>query len=492
MLFDHPRAALASDKVHDVCIAGTGPAGVTIAMALQARGLSVLLLEAGGAYYDEKSQQMFQGEIVGDQAFDMGINRLRYFGGSSNHWGGFCRTLDDWDFRAKAADPLTAWPIARRDIEPYLDRARDILEIPCFAPDQPLDDMLSQVHLTYSPPVQFGYKYRSAIERSPNITLSLNACVSNYIERDGRVVAAEVRDPENNRFTVRARQFVLAAGGIENSRILLWANSQNEGRLVRQADALGKYWIEHPHYTVAEAVLTADPRIDPDRRGRAYIAPSEKAIRERGILNCGLRFEQSDYDGTKRLISELACVAPRLGHWAMSTIGRGLICGARIRAAWEQAPRESNQVRLGTRRDRLGIPTVQLHWRKTELDLRTVRETTMLFASYLASRNLGRVRLLPWVTAQEPYPDDDEKIGNHHMGGTRMSQDPRTGVVDGTCKVHGLGNLYVCGSSVFPSAGHANPTLTIVQLALRLADHLIAGAGAGAGTSAGARAAVRA
>jgi choline dehydrogenase-like flavoprotein len=96
----------------------------------------------------------------------------------------------------------------------------------------------------------------------------------------------------------------------------------------------------------------------------------------------------------------------------------------------------------------------------------------MLFGEYLAAKGYGRVRLLPWLAEDGEYPTDDERIGNHHMGGTRMSADPRTGVVDPNCRVHGLSNLYVCGSSVFPSGGHANPTLTIVQLAIRLAAHL--------------------
>ena len=85
---------------------------------------------------------------------------------------------------------------------------------------------------------------------------------------------------------------------------------------------------------------------------------------------------------------------------------------------------------------------------------------------------MARVRLRPWVLGNGTYPDDDEQIGNHHMGGTRMSNEAKTGVVDSNCRVHGLANLFVCGSSVFPSAGHANPTLTIVQLALRLAAHM--------------------
>jgi choline dehydrogenase-like flavoprotein len=473
VLAEHPRNLQGSARTADVCIVGSGPAGMTVALELERRGLRVLVLEAGGTHYDPTSQAMFEGTLIGDRLFDMGVNRLRYFGGSSNHWGGFCRMLEDWDFRDKVEGIPGAWPIGRRDLDPYLPRAREILELPGFPADRRLDDQVTHVHWTYSPPVNFGLKYRDHVKTSAGLAVVLNACVTNLIERGGRIVAIEVSDPDGHRDTVQAGLFVLCAGGIENSRMLLWANERNEGRVVREPRTLGKYWMEHPHYTVADALIEGDPRIDPDRRGRAYIVPTERAIREHRMLNCALRLEPHEYEGTKRLAADLACIAPRLGRWAVERTGKRLVCGYRVRAAWEQGPRESNQVRLGTARDALGIPRAELHWRLSALEKHTVRQTAVLFGRYLAANGLGRVRLLPWLT--DPGPDfapDDEFVGNHHMGGTRMSTDPRTGVVDADCRIHGMANLYVCGSSVFPSAGHANPTLTIVQVALRLAAHL--------------------
>lgn len=474
MLLEHPQQMQGAARQIDVCVIGSGPAGMTLALALERKGLRVLVLEAGGVFYDEKSQAYFEGAIVGEQRFDLAINRLRYFGGCSNHWGGFCRMLEDWDFRDKVEGVPGAWPITRSDLDPYLDAARDILELPCFPEDQPLNDMVTQVHWGYSPTVNFSIKYRAGVRASKKLHVLLNACVTQLVEKDGRIVAVEVSDPELRRYSIQATQFVLCAGGVENSRILLWANEKNEGRLFGQNSALGKYWMEHPHFTIGDALVYGDPRIEPDRRSRSYLAPTIKAIRERKILNCGLRLERTDYDGTKRLIADLACVAPTLGRWAIRQTGKHLVCGMRIRAAWEQAPRESNQIRLAKKRDALGIPQVELHWKFSDLELHTVRQMTLLLGEYLISKNYGRVRLLPWVADGGSFPADDEQVGNHHMGGTRMSKDPRHGVVDAQCKVHAINNLYVGGSSVFPSGGHANPTLTIVQLALRLADHLAA------------------
>ena len=472
MFFEHPQERPTSASDVDICVIGSGPAGMTLAVELERNGYRVLVLEAGGMFYDEVSQTHFAGELVGDRHFDMSINRLRYFGGCSNHWGGFCRMLEPWDFQQKVDGIGTAWPITRADLDPHLKRASEILELPGFPANRPLDDMVMHVHWAYSPPVNFSFKYRAHVKSSTRLDVILNACVTNLLEQNGRIASVEVSDPAGRRTLIRAPLFALCAGGIENSRMLLWANARNEGRVVRHSDALGKYWMEHPHYTIGDVLLSVDPRIDPDRRGRAFIAPTERAIRERKIMNCGLRLERIDYDGTKRLIADLACIAPRLGRWAASQAEKKLVCGARLFAAWEQAPRASNRIVLGRECDALGVPRVELHWKLSELERRTPRQTAQLFGEYLAAKGFGRVRLLPWLAEDGEYPVDDERIGNHHMGGTRMSADPRTGVVDPNCRVHGMSNLYVCGSSVFPSGGHANPTLTIVQLASRLAAHL--------------------
>jgi choline dehydrogenase-like flavoprotein len=154
------------------------------------------------------------------------------------------------------------------------------------------------------------------------------------------------------------------------------------------------------------------------------------------------------------------------------------MCGAVFGAEWEQEPIWNNCVKLSeTKRDRFGIPLTELHWKKTDQDLATVQKSLSQFNDYVMARNRGRIKFFDWVVRREGFPEydpmsDDEGASYHHMGGTRMASTVTNGVVDSNCRVFGQENLYVAGSSVFPSGGAVNPTLTIVQLALRLAGRL--------------------
>jgi choline dehydrogenase-like flavoprotein len=163
-------------------------------------------------------------------------------------------------------------------------------------------------------------------------------------------------------------------------------------------------------------------------------------------------------------------VPPRLAK----VIGGAKLAGP-VRIASEQALNPDSRVALGPDRDPLGLRRATLDWRLSELDVHTMRTAVQALGTHLAEQGIGRVRFRDWLLAEPvafPGTDSDIVGGMHHMGTTRMADDPRRGVVDRDCRVHGLDNLFVGGSSVFGTPGHANPTYTIVQLALRLGDHL--------------------
>ena len=164
-----------------------------------------------------------------------------------------------------------------------------------------------------------------------------------------------------------------------------------------------------------------------------------------------------------------------IGHRKLFDLAnRKLLCDITIRAAWEQEPLETNRVEISNSSfDRFGMPRTVLYYKKSEKDLNTVRKTIEEIAKYGIDKSIGRIKLRDFIIGKSGYPEDDQLGGPHHLGGTRMASSSKYGVVNENAKVYQTENFYVMGSSIFPSGGHANPTLTIVQLSLRLAEHLI-------------------
>lgn len=477
MIFHGMAELSASGFAPRVCIVGSGPAGISIAVKLAAAGVPSLVLEAGSDEWTEESQDVYKGETIGDPYFDLDATRLRFLGGSSNHWAGWCRILEAHDFEARAHVPHTGWPIRRSDIEPYFGETFDILDLRDFHPDTPLTDRMSWFEMQKSEAVHFGVKYRDTIESSNLIGLMMNTSVLELIGDGHSITAAKVVS-NGVPGEIAAPFFVVATGGLENSRLLLWSNERSNGGVVPHADALGRYWMEHPMYWTGNAMITNMASLKLDHEGEAFLMPTPETIVERGILNFHAQFETVPYHGAKRMIRDLACYAPETTEWVSDMLGARLQCSARVHLDWEQAPRHHNRVALSaTDRDAFGVPRIELHWKKDELDRRTMLEAMRIVGEDFARRDIGRVQISEWVLNDEDYPADMELAGNHHMGGTRMGEDVRTSVVDRNCRVHGMSNLYVGGSSVFATSGQCTPTTTIVALALRLGDHLAREAG---------------
>lgn len=456
-----------------VCVIGSGPAGTTIARTLAASGIPVAIFEAGSSDYTDDSQAVYKGKVVGDPYFDLDTARLRYQGGTSNHWAGWCRVLDAADFEAKSWAPDTGWPIRRSDLEPYFDKVRAVLDLPPFEADMPVDEKIRWVQLIKSPAVRFAEKFGPEIEKSESIALVLNTYVTELKGNGVSVSGAKIWSDGKDRGTFKADYFVVCTGGLENSRLLLWSNARSGGAVVPHADALGRYWMEHPHFESGNAILSDKAQFKLDATSEAFFSPTPEAMQARGILNFGIRVVETPYQGVKNLLADLACQAPGTAEWMASAVDSNLRCAAQLHVAWEQAPLATNRVMLSeSERDPLGVPSIELHWKKSPMERRTVTEAIKLFGETLAAKDLGRVRMADWLANGEDYPTNMETAGFHHMGGTRMGDDPAKSVVDADCRVHGMRNLYVGGSSVFATSGQANPTTTITALALRLGDHL--------------------
>jgi choline dehydrogenase-like flavoprotein len=481
----------------DVCIVGAGPAGITIARELDAGGARVCLLESGGLKAEEDTQSLYEGESVGgrykadriEPRRAVASTRLRFFGGTTNHWGGWSRPLDEIDFEERPAVPGSGWPIDRAELEPYYARAQKVCDLGPARYDaaywarhtgkQLLPVPRPLVSQVYQVParIRFAEIHREGLRRSRRVRVILHAnAVRLAAAADAtRIERVRVATLTGRRFDVSARRFVLAAGGIENARLLLASNDVRPRGIGNERDLVGRYFGDHPHGVAALFVLR--PGLDLGFYGvqRAAgtmvlgaVATAEEFVRSEGLL----RFSATFFGAPRFKAPSRADVSkPPLADGIpelLNAIGGGgdpgLIGGLYMRT--EMAPNRDSRVSLSTTsRDRLGLARVRVDWRPGPLERRTVDRSLEAIARALGRSGTGRLFSVP--AHDESFW---EKVvgGSHHIGTTRMHRDPRGGVVDANCRVHGIANLFVAGSSVFPTTGFANPTLTIVALALRL------------------------
>jgi choline dehydrogenase-like flavoprotein len=511
----------------DLCIVGGGPCGIAIAQACAAAGaIRVCVLESGGVSPDRRTEDLSRGEDVGPVRYDpLHTARVRYLGGSGNIWSGRCRPLDPIDFRRRPWVPDSGWPFGPEALASYYLRAQAFIGLAGpfrydagywaeeSAPEPPFDpDRLASGVWQYTGPhMRFGLSYRAELERAADLEVLLNATAVELMTDDAARAVTEVQAAcldGGPRFAVRARAVVLACGGLEVPRLLLASNRTVPQGLGNLHDVVGRYFMEHPHlYPGAAELAEGADRSSlalyqrANREGSVVhgrISPSERAQEAEGLLNLDLTLlpggsAAPGYRAMRRL-ARFALVHRRLpegwlGYCAEMVRGAGGVVGGALYYAglWrgrarryailtsaEQRPNPDSRVMLSpTGRDALGMPRLRLDWRLTGLDRRSIVRGTRLLAVELERLGIARVRVAEWAEA-----DDDgawpTKVdgGCHHLGTARMSDEPQRGVVDADCRVHGVGNLYVAGGAVFPTGGAANPTLTMLALALRLADHL--------------------
>jgi choline dehydrogenase-like flavoprotein len=501
----------------DVCIIGAGAAGITMAKELAGSHRDVLVLEGGGLEGDAAGQALYDGDLVGAPYFALDTARLRFFGGSTNHWGGMCRPLDPIDFEARDWLPHSGWPINRTTLDPFYARAQAYCDVGDYNYDEFQHAALRGKLVAFdperirhrlwrmSPPTRFGAKYRNALAEAGNVKIILDA---NVVELVPSHDAATVRDIrlrglDGKEAAVSARTVVLACGGIENPRLMLLSDSVQKAGLGNGNDLVGRFFTEHPHAIVGFAVPTGKP-LDFFEAYFGSGSVAEKGIglqvkaglteamqREHklanGCIEIGWGWDRSrGYSAARRWAKALRDDHRLPDHPLQdtidmladidSTIGGAVRRLRRENVLWfgsdfEQAPNPDSRVMLSARRDALGLRRVALDWRLSAIDKVSPRLGARIVAEDLARLGMARTRIQEWVLTKDAIWEELEGR-YHHMGTTRMSDSPRTGVVDANCKVHGLSNLYIAGSSVFTTGGYCNPTLTIVALAIRLADHL--------------------
>lgn len=531
----------------DLCIIGGGAAGISIAREFIGSRTQVCLIESAREF-EQATQDLYAGaaQPVRKRARSIkeGVHygvppihaRLRHFGGSTNHWGGYCVPLDPEDLEKHDWIPDSGWPIGWEELSRFYPRAQTICEIGPYVYDDSLwertktrpykfnpQNLVNRFY-QFSPPTRFGDRYEEALKTAPNITMLFNANVTNIglAPNAAWVDHIRVASLAGKTGEVTARHYVLASGGIENARLLLASDDVARRGVGNGHDLVGRYFMDHLYDAVGSLLVSENParlmaqyaEIIPDHAGhpltkagpdtepvmfQAALSPSPVAKKRNatGAVALFIRGDWSRVDEGVRAVyeaveRETATGGESYGSYLLDILRnidtaapaiKNLVQGKTpthlpiLFAIAEQVPNRDSRIALAHQKDALGMRRAQIDWRLSELDRRTFAQMPDLLAGEFGRQGVGRVHKSPWLDedALYLYRGDFSRIlepGRHHSGTTRMADHPANGVVDADCQVFGVANLSVAGSSVFPTIGSANPTLTIVALSLRLSDHL--------------------
>ena len=469
----------------DLCIIGAGAVGITLASKLNKTGLKVAIFESGGFDMDGDTQALYEGDGgEGENYIPVAGNRLRYFGGSTNHWGGLSHPLDRIDFEKRDWVPYSGWPISYEEFIQYLPEAHKFLDLGShdynyqhwFEDKKVAFDLgrnfTTEMWRLVESPTDFAQKKKKAIEDSSNVTVYL---YSNLIKIESSENHSSVKRMAFSTITggkhyAIAKKYVLACGGIENSRLLLLARLGGKD--------VGRFFIGHSRFLhhSCKWSLISDTPLHPfytqaHRPGgslRALMKITDDTQRNLKLLNCGFRIDR-EIENKNPLAKEVLDLSSKLLSPKQHKGNYLLVFKT------EQAPNPESRIMLSDQKDIFGLPKVKVRWQRNELDASNIESASKLFAQAIGESGLGRVQLTSEAlnAAQTSY--DAATDFNHHIGGTRMSESAQTGVVDIDSKVFGVDNLYVLGSSVFPTCGWVNPTLNIVMLTLRFIRHILPG-----------------
>ncbi|MFL5562508.1 MAG: GMC oxidoreductase [Gemmatimonadaceae bacterium] len=504
-----------------VILVGAGAAGLSLAHSLASREWLVTLVEGGGDQPLRGLEDTYRVSVVGTPHRGVHEGRFRAWGGSTTRWGGQLWPWEPHEFQPRPTIGVDGWPIRYDDVAAWYEPAFTMMRVqrPLLTEQAAARCGVESARLESSP---FAIKYSTwlpwrlrnlgrtlgaPLRRNARVTIHANTTVTGFEfdSRRARVTGVRMRAADGAERTIRASHVVLAAGALENVR-LLFAAAEDGDAPGNSSGWLGRAFMDHLSVRVARfrpadrnafarmfaPVFVGDIQYTPRLVARPEVLERERLLSAYGhwdvapaegsaldVLRAKLRRFQAgeglrmDADDLRRLAS---------GMRDVYALARGLLVDKRrwfprdaqihLRVDTEQLPDRESRLFASGDRDSYGLPRLVLDWRISELERRTVVRTAELLAAQLEKTGVGVLDPIG-----DPFSADrdwGELRGDsfHMMGGTRMANDSASGVVDVDCKVFGMENLYIAGASVFPTGGMANPTLTLIALALRLADHL--------------------
>jgi choline dehydrogenase-like flavoprotein len=529
----------------DVCIVGAGAAGVSLALSLSGRGLKILLLESGFEFADDKTQDLYAGEVADEKLHSPPDKyRQRRFGGSTTIWGGRCMPFDPIDFEPREYIPQSGWPISYQDLAPYYQQANKLLEAGVYEydADKVFDeeqqaaikgfksDILKTNNLErFSCPTNVGerYKQRLVLAKDVDVLLGANCTGIRLNQAGNHVNQLDIASLEGIKASVVAKKVILATGGIETTRLLLASNDICKNGIGNEHDFVGRYYQCHIAGNLGKLTVlgaTSNVRhgyeVSPEgiycRRRFALTADTQKKIgagnmvarlhfpkivdpsHKIGVLS-GLFLAKNfiSYEYGKRLKDGQSSLSIYLKHFANIILDP--IDTIKFLHHWitkrtlakrkfpsvilsnktnqftfeihsEQYPNPNSRITLISDTDIFGMPKVKVDWQYLPEDIESVRRSLKVFV-----QEINQSGLATFEFNDDQLEEDLTRFGaygGHHIGTTRMGTSPENSVVDADCKLHNIDNLYIASASVFPTSSQANPTLTIVAMSLRLADHI--------------------
>ena len=511
----------------DVCIAGAGIAGITLARELIGAHCRVCLVECGGLKPDNVTQSFFWGESVGHPYYPLDTTRSCGMGGSGHRWNIDLQTGDFGvrlhplaaiDFEKRDWVPNSGWPFNKTHLDPFYERAQQVCKVGPYSydaadwqdPDRnpclPFkNDRVQTTIFQFAGRKTFIDEHSQSVGCADNIKTLIHAHVTRIETNESadRVERLQIECLNKKRFWLTAKHFILALGAIETARLLLISNDRQTSGLGNQNDLVGRYFMEHPHLWSG--------RFIPANRRQVKLTGLYRLHWCKGTPIMGKLTINEDVQRSSKLLNYCVSIHPVvIGHrpnvtpdwqivgWPLLDAKQPLERSSNsnlFRSAYhsahglmnriyrsihsldvvfslnhmaEQVPNSNSRVMLAEEKDSLGRRRTRLDWQMVPSDILSIVKAQEIIDQELRNSGLGRLV----IDLKQDKPPSDLHGGWHHMGTTRMHDDHRKGVVDQNSKVYGLSNLFIAGPSVFPTCGYANPVLTIVALALRLADHI--------------------
>ena len=518
-----------------LCIIGGGAAGIEIARFFNKTNISVLVVESGGTDFDQNTQKLYDMKCIGKSIRDGGYVfkpqlfpphiieqfkgecRARMFGGTTNIWSGKWKMLDLIDFERKDWVPNSGWPLSFEELQPYyqeIAQEYNILDVnSCL--NEVLQTIISStilgknqdikytIHYTENPPLNFNTNlYKKELRESNNVHVLLNANAYELILNNSHeeVEKLIIKTLEGKKYSVVAKVFILVCGGLENARLLLASNNQVTTGLGNANNLVGRFYMDHPKgklgivkplnsYSIPNIFFGSHKEYKSYRVGFSL---SEEKQKESKTLNHNFYLTPIYDEQLKLVTTALVTLKKAIFKFQFDNLVHpikvllenfGYVCQFAAKKIMkkqineirhyeithylEQSPNYESKLFLGEEIDALGMKKIIIDWQLSYLDKESFKNFLNRMQEIFFEIGLGDI-----ILDKEYKELEFVRDASHHMGTTRMGKTPDDGVVDKNCKVFGIDNLYIAGSSVFPTGGNANPTYTILALSRRLCRYL--------------------